>query len=317
MILLRYLIFCVFFLLALITVAAVTLYMRLGPSGLRQQIEERVVSDHLTKARLTAPSQWIYHPVEKDAFTVTCQDGDNLSVFFCKARNPKGTVILLHGLGRGKDDMAWLAKLMNDWGFNAVVYDSRAHGQSSGSIITYGRYEKPDLADVITAIRSRYPSCGPVALLGISMGAAVAAQTLPLIPFAKCAVLIAPFASFEHEFDVTAAGFPSFINRPEVRQITERKLGCKLSEINPEVAVEKSEIPVLVIHGTKDAMISCQQGHEVFLASRSTDSQWFPVEGADHNNILTDGMAWHDRVYDEIRKFLTAKLATRPMSARN
>ena len=291
--------------------------MRFGSDGLRQRIEERVVAGHLTKPRLTAPGQWIYHPVEKEAFIVDCQEGDKLSAYFCKARKPAGTVVLIHGLGRGKDDMAWLAKLMNDWGFNAVVYDSRAHGQSSGSVITYGRYEKPDLADVIATVRSRYPSCGPIALLGISRGAAVAAQTLPLIPFAKCAVLIAPFASFEHEFDVAAANFPAFIDHSEVRQITEKELGCKLSEISPESAVEKSCIPVLVIHGTKDAIISCQQGHEVFLASRSGSSQWFPVEGADHNNILTDGMAWHDSVYGEIRKFLTANLSARPMSTRN
>ena len=301
-------------LLFLMLTAAVSFFIGIGPDVIRQRIEERIVMSHLTKPRRTAPAQWLQHPVDREAFTVSCRDGDIISAIYCKARHPTGTVVILHGLGTCKDYMAWLARLMNDWGFNAVVYDSRGHGLSSGASITYGHYEKTDLVDIIEVIRSRHPEGGPIGVLGTSMGAAVAAQALPFVPFARCAVLVSPFATFQHEFDATAAGFPFFINREEIRHITEKELGCQISEINPEAAVAQSSVPLLVIHGTKDANISCQQGHELFLSSRSPKSKWFPVDGADHNNILNDGEPWHDEVYGRIREFLTANLATGSIS---
>jgi len=283
----------------------------LGKDWLRQRMEEKAVVSYLSKPRQIAPSQWIQHPVEKDAFNVKCKSGDMISAVCCKVRNPTGTVVILHGVGSCKDHMAWMARQMNDWGYNAVVYDSRAHGQSSGSTITYGHVEKQDLADVIAEVRSRYDPTAPIGVLGTSMGAAVAAQALPLIPFAKCEVLVSPFANFQHEFAVILPRMPDFFRSAEVQKLAEEKLGCQLSSISPVSAVAHSTVPILVIHGSKDDTIAESQGLEVFKASPSPDSRWFPVEGAGHDmDIFADGKAWHDAVYAQIRDFLALHMKT-------
>jgi pimeloyl-ACP methyl ester carboxylesterase len=62
-------------------------------------------------------------------------------------------------------------------GFDVVAFDSRAHGESDGDACTYGFYEKRDLVQLIDSLPA-----GPVVLIGVSLGAAVALQTAAIEP---------------------------------------------------------------------------------------------------------------------------------------
>ncbi|QTN22744.1 alpha/beta hydrolase [Rhizobacter sp. AJA081-3] len=89
---------------------------------------------------------------------------------------PRGTVLLVHGLGEHGGRYAHVAAHLNAWGWRVLAHDHRGHGRSGGE---RGRIASDDallrdLALVIDAARAGSP--GPLLLLGHSMGGLIAAR---------------------------------------------------------------------------------------------------------------------------------------------
>ncbi len=92
----------------------------------------------------------------------------------------------LHGIGDNRSGAAGVVERFGPQGFEVVAYDSRAHGQSDGTMCTYGIRERQDLRRVIATIPA-----GPVILVGSSLGAAVAIQTASVEPRVSGVVAVA------------------------------------------------------------------------------------------------------------------------------
>ena len=89
---------------------------------------------------------------------------------------PRGTVVLVHGLGEHIGRYAHVAAQLNAAGWHVAGYDQRGHGASGGPRGALARDDDllVDLAGVIDAVRSA--DRGPVVLLGHSMGGLIAAR---------------------------------------------------------------------------------------------------------------------------------------------
>ncbi len=99
-------------------------------------------------------------------------DGVTLKGWWVPAAPSRGTVVLLHGLNRSRVEMVRKTPFLHAQGWNALLFDLRHHGQSGGERSTFGWLEKADAAAAVTLARGR--DAGPVALWGISLGAATA-----------------------------------------------------------------------------------------------------------------------------------------------
>ena len=108
--------------------------------------------------------------------------------------SPKGTVILLPGYGLGKLSMLPWALLLGRAGFQSILVDPRAQGQSTGNYVTYGTLESRDLVQLIAALRKAGLIRGRLGLLGDSMGAATALLAAPQLPDVAAIVAISPYA---------------------------------------------------------------------------------------------------------------------------
>jgi alpha-beta hydrolase superfamily lysophospholipase len=83
----------------------------------------------------------------------------------------RGTIVYLHGIADNRESSIGVAQRFVPLGFDVVAYDSRAHGDSTGDICTYGYHEKRDLLTVLQQVSDR-----GTFLIGASPGAAVALQ---------------------------------------------------------------------------------------------------------------------------------------------
>lgn len=111
--------------------------------------------------------------------TFTAGDGDNLALQHWPAAEgvpPRGTVVLVHGLGEHAGRHERLAQHLSAWGFAVVGHDQCGHGESSGArgcVPTTLRLID-DLADVVDSARHRLPPGGKLFVLGHSLGGLVA-----------------------------------------------------------------------------------------------------------------------------------------------
>lgn len=135
-----------------------------------------------------APADGAGRPVTFNSF-----DGTQLAgTFYEPSSRPAPAVLLVHMLGRSKDDWNNLAERLEDAGLMVLAVDLRGHGRSSGSMATL----QPMVGDVASAVSwlSSRPTARPgsVAIVGASLGANLAALAAADLPGVHALVLVSP-----------------------------------------------------------------------------------------------------------------------------
>jgi fermentation-respiration switch protein FrsA (DUF1100 family) len=85
--------------------------------------------------------------------------------------------ILLHGVGDTRAGVRGVARLLLAAGYTVLTPDARAHGESGGTLATYGVLERQDIRTWVRWLHARGIS-GCVHGVGVSMGAAQLLQAL-------------------------------------------------------------------------------------------------------------------------------------------
>jgi pimeloyl-ACP methyl ester carboxylesterase len=104
--------------------------------------------------------------------TFRSADGVELRGWWVPADEPRGTVVMIHGLNRSRIEMIKKVPFVHERGWNALLFDLRHHGDSGGEATTFGVREKDDVRAAIALARERSP--GQVVLWGVSLGGASA-----------------------------------------------------------------------------------------------------------------------------------------------
>ena len=227
-----------------------------------------------TAGKLAAQTGVALHPVE-----ITADDTTPLRAWLFKAPRTRRVVILAHGISDNRSGMLKFAELFLKDGYSALLPDARAHGESGGSLASYGVREATDLRAWARWARQQY---GCVYGLGESMGAAILLQSLDGSDF--CSVVAeSPFVTFrEIVYDRLGqplrAGtwFGSVILRPVVESAffyTQVRYGIDFGQASAEGAVGRTAVPILLIHGATDTSVPLRHSWRLRQANPST-SLW-------------------------------------------
>lgn len=214
-------------------------------------------------------------------------DGLMLQGWMCVARGPRrGSLVYLHGVADNRSSALGVIEWFTQRGFDVVAYDSRAHGQSDGSVCTYGFYEKRDLKRVIDVLRP-----GPVLLMGNSLGGAVAIQGA--VNNERVVGVIAAEAFSDLRTIATERAL-RFLPRPiiaRVFRLAEERGHFDVAAVSPAVAAASLRIPVLLIHGANDVNTRPEHSRRIFWALKGP-KQLLLVPGAGHNQSMNSPDAW-------------------------
>lgn len=199
----------------------------------------------------------------------------------------KATLIYLHGVSDNRASASGVLDHFRRRGFDVVAYDSRAHGESSGEVATFGHFEKQDLRHVLDTLRP-----GPIILVGSSLGAAVALQTAALDPRITA---VAAAESFSDLRTVVTERAPFFFTAGAIEKsirLAEQKGHFQIDTISPAAAARQIKVPVLLIHGAADKDTPPEHSKRILDALQGP-KRLILVPGAGHNESLS-GSAWQD-----------------------
>jgi alpha-beta hydrolase superfamily lysophospholipase len=199
-------------------------------------------------------------------------------------------VIALHGISDSRGGVMGLARLFAENRYAVLAPDSRGHGESGGELVTYGVREADDVHRWVDwMIATEHPR--NVYGMGESLGAGVLLQSLARERRFSAVVAECPFANFEGVAEDRVAQRipgPLFLRRALAMPMVwsgflyaRVRYGLDFRNASPEIAVEHTETPVLLIHGLADTNI--YPGHSKILAARNPGkiSLWL-VPGARH-----------------------------------
>ncbi len=229
-------------------------------------------------------------------FTFTTRDSVQLDSWLVRPQDttqePKGTVIVFHGIASCKEMMLGAVKHYSSLGYNVLAYDSRANGKSGGDYCTLGYYEKYDVSDCITFAEQKFGITGPYAVHGSSMGGAIAMQALAVEPRLQCGVIMSTFATLhETMYDYMEQIFGirwQWIGEPVMKK-SERIARFSIDDVAPEQYARNVHCPVLLVHGDSDEKIYLKYGERLYNALGSQDKQLKVIKGAKHLDVDTVG----------------------------
>ena len=139
--------------------------------------------------------------LKSEAVTWTTSDGLVLrgqGVF----QDPQQPVIILcHSMETTKEDLYPLARNLSYNGWNILLFDFRAHGESGGRTCSFGLWEQQDLKAALDFLshdkRFSHPKIG---IYGLSMGAVTALLTASTDERIRAIVADSPYADLESLF---------------------------------------------------------------------------------------------------------------------
>ena len=228
----------------------------------------------------------------------TTDDGVTLSGWLIPAaRETRTAVIVLHGFGghRLPELEAFVPWLHEQ--HNVLQFDFRGHGESDPGWVTLGAHERRDVAAAVRFLESR--GLGPIALFGVSMGAATAIVSAPDLPVAAV-VADAAFAELRHPIAnrMREMGYP--LPALGSRAIVAGAMLRTRSRMEDPIRAVRRIAPraLLIIAPREDQLISWEQSRRLYEAA-GEPKELFVVPGAGHAEAYAMAQeAYRSRVLD-------------------
>jgi alpha-beta hydrolase superfamily lysophospholipase len=234
------------------------------------------------------------------------EDGVRLSGWFIPADQETTTaVVVLHGFtGHRLPELAGFVPWLHER-HHVLQFDFRGHGESGPGRVTMGSHERRDVAAAVDYLRLR--GLGPIALFGVSMGAAAAILAAPDLPVAAV-VADAAYARVSHPIAnrLRQQGYP-LPGVGSLAIVAAAALRARTRLPDPIGSVARiAPRALLVIAPLGDQLISWRQSLELFEAA-GQPKELYVVEEAGHGDAyVTDPEGYRRRVLDFLERHLEA-----------
>lgn len=241
----------------------------------------------------------IFSEAPSESMEINSVDGLKLVGRFYSVAQADKTVICIHGYcGTGLRDMSAIAPFFLKNGFNVLIVDNRAHGESEGNIIGYGVSDSLDIAVWINALKTSHPVKSTF-LYGISMGAATAMMTAQYVQQNEIAGIIADcgYTSIYEQMRFmfrTLTPVPPALIVPAIRRRAKKFAGYDIKTTDNREILAKTDIPVLFVHGNLDKFVppvmteqnadACASYHTVFIVDGAKHAESYFIAGTEYEN---------------------------------
>lgn len=227
--------------------------------------------------------------------------------------NSNKTIIVCHGYGDSKFmvggrtpydvkvDHLKLAKLFLDQGYNTFLFDFRGHGGYAGKNgVTIGFNEQQDLLGAIDFVKSKGLG-DTIGLIGFSMGAATALSVLNKTTNVNFVIADSPFSDLKDYLKSNMkvwTGLPDFPFVPMILLNLKLIYGVDYNAVSPLKSLNKSNIPILLIHGKRDTTIPHTESIAMEKKLKSKKSRLVLFDDSVH----VGSYSMYDKEYEHILK---------------
>ncbi|KDA48534.1 hydrolase of the alpha/beta superfamily [Leuconostoc pseudomesenteroides 1159] len=208
-----------------------------------------------------------------------------LKAWYVANQHSEKTVILSHGWRITKARMATFGDLFYNLGFNVLIPDNRAHGESGGKFIGFGYLDRFDYLQWIDMVCQK-DQRQKIVLMGMSMGGttvlSVSGEKLP--NNVKAVISDSAYTSAYDELKYQAGHMfhlPAFPVLNVLNWMSGWRAGFQYSQADARPLIAKSQLPTLFIHGLADDFVPTKMVYELIGQHQGEHVVWLP-KGAGH-----------------------------------
>lgn len=240
---------------------------------------------------------------------INSHDGLKLAGHWFPQSGAKRVIIAVHGWRASwADTFGIVSEAWEKNGCSILYIEQRAHDSSGGEYMGFGLLERYDCLDWARWVQSRCGEDIPIYLCGVSMGASTVlmAAGLPLPKsvhgiIADCGYT-SPYAIWQHVAN-NNLHIVFGIRGRIADEILKHKIQVGSSDYSTVEALQSSQIPVLLIHGSSDHFVPIEMTYENYLACAG-EKRLLIVPGADHGmSYFTEPKRYEAAVLDFWKEF--------------
>mgnify|MGYP001778809402 FL=1 len=241
--------------------------------------------------------------------TIAASDGIELVGHYYERKKNAPCIIFIHGLWSNcYTNGVPIYRITEENGWNLLLVSLRAHGESGGNVSTLGVLEKYDCRDWVNWVVSEYGEQTPIFLMGISMGGAVALMSSDLgLPESVCGII--DDAGFTSPLEMIKANSKEKIHHKILSDLFTQFVnvgtkiwgGFDLKEANACVAVSKTSVPVLILHGDKDKQAPVSMAYKIYDSCKS-ERELYIVSGSEHTDCYRSNPEKYESIVSEFLK---------------
>lgn len=261
------------------------------------------------KKMISPRVEWLNtQPLEH--ITIKSRDGLALKGYYLASKGESRGVLLCHHgyTSSALKDCVSIAKFFyEELGYDFLLVDNRAHGESEGDYIGFGILDRYDCLAWIDYLNKRFKN-KDILLYGVSMGASTVLMTAGFdgLPKKNVKAIISdcaftsPYDVFSHilKRDYHLPPFP-IMNIND--SLSRKKAGYGFKDYSTIDAVKKAEVPILFIHGSEDDFVPTHMSRENYENCRSP-KELLIVENAAHAAAYYENPELYEKT---IKSFLT------------
>ena len=273
---------------ALIAEAAVAFHEGMRKASARQMRrlsdEEEIGAKDLKLIREGA--QWFNEQHVREV-SVTSHDGLLLRGHYLAHPHAKRTVIAFHGYKTyALFEFGAMVRFYYENGCNLLLVEQRGHLVSEGEYVDFGILARHDVISWVRYVNSINGTELPVFLAGVSMGAATVlmASDMPLPSNVRGIIDDCGYSDTWEEvshFGRLYHTFPNKLLMPIVNLMCRLIAGFDLRDASPRRSLERTHLPVLMIHGTADTLVPIRSSYQNYSSCKSP-KRLVQIEDAEH-----------------------------------
>lgn len=236
------------------------------------------------------------------------QSFDNLKLhtsFYPAPIKSNKYVLGIHGFkSNPRKEFSPYIKFYHDKGYNVLLPDNRAHGKSEGKYIGMGVLDRLDCIDWTKFLVEHFGENIEILLHGISMGGATvlsASGEKNLPNQVKGIISDCGYTSVWEQIKLHITGY---LHLPSFPFLNICEFFCKhyakynFRTITPLKQVKKARIPILFIHGEKDALVPCSMAKELYSSCPSQKQLLLIPEAGHAESIAIDSKSYYKAIID-------------------
>ncbi|VDG21411.1 alpha/beta hydrolase [Lactobacillus sp.] [Lactiplantibacillus mudanjiangensis] len=264
----------------------------------------------LSRDENTEIENFWYDKQFKQQWLMQSFDGLNLVATYIPNPHAGGRLaILAHGLNHSREQMVPYARIFMSLGYDVLMPDARAFGDSEGHTIGYGWLDRLDYQRWVAMALEQLGSDVEIVLMGISMGAATVMATSgePLPHNVRAIIEDSGYASLRAEAKYRISHkfkLPAGLIMPMANRLARSSAGYAFNDGRNLEQAEASGLPILIIHGTHDQTVPVKNAHLLYDQLTQQKGLYIDAEAGHVEAIRTHP----DRYQAVVNEFLTEQV---------
>lgn len=285
-------------------IASTILYNRTipRPKGTSQEIiNEFADPEKMAEyaVRMAPVGEWMKAQNLEDV-NIRSRDGLLLHAYYLPAQTSSDRLVMLHhGFTSNALDNSTHAMFFHNLGYEVLLLDLRAHGESEGKYVGFGILDRFDTLEWVRYVRKRFGEGMRIVLHGTSMGAATVLMALGLPEIQETVSAVIADCAYTSPSDIFTHVIETNYHLPAAPILKATSLrakaaaGYSFDEYSTLNALADNHVPVLFIHGMEDKFVPTWMSRQNYAVCPSK-KKLMMVDHAGHGSSVFEDQARYE-----------------------